>query len=60
MATYRDQHGDDSYRRDSSPKHLNFDRKVPGQGSVGKSVDAPKVGTIEDVTNRQMVGNCKF
>jgi len=56
MATFNDDHGNE-YKRDSSPKYLNWERKPPTHPTCGKGVDAPKIGKIVDVTNRDMT--CK-
>jgi hypothetical protein len=46
----------DAYRKDSSPKVLNWERGAPPKGSSpGKSKDAPKVGKIKDAS----FGFCK-
>lgn len=47
----------DAYRRDGSVKRLNWERAPNLNPSIGKSVDAPRVGKLGDVTNTDMT--CK-
>lgn len=58
MATYNDKHGD-AYRSEGW-KPFNWEKGGPQKMGYSKGTDAPKVGKIKDVTNRDTTCKGKY